>query len=61
MNISGTLIIYVGIFTGSNIGPKNKKDYTSIFKLDIIIIGDIKEKWDDNPSDSDNNKNYKKN
>ena len=59
MSILGILIICVGVFVGNIIRFKGRKDYASIFELDIIII-DNKEKGDNNPNDFDNNKNYKK-
>ena len=44
MSILGILIIYIKIFTGNIIKFKGRKDYTSIFKSDIIIIKNIGEK-----------------
>ena len=45
---------------GSSIGPKNRKDYTNILKLDIVMIRDTRERGDNNFNNSDNDKNYKK-
>ena len=39
---------------------KGRKDHTNTLKLNIIIIKNIKEKGDDNPNNSNNNKDYKK-
>ena len=50
----------MGTPTRNNIGFKGRKDHASTLKSDIIIIGNIKEKKDDNPSDSNDNKDYKK-
>ena len=50
----------MGILIKNNIKPKNKKDYTNTLKLNIIIIGNTKEKRDNNLNNSNNNKNYKK-
>ena len=50
----------MGILVGSTIRFKGKKDYTSIFKLNIIIIKNIRERGDDDFSDSDSDKNHKK-
>ena len=49
----------MGTFIRSTIRFKGRKDYTSTFELDIIIIENIGGKKDNNPNDS-NNKNYKK-
>ena len=49
----------MGILAGSNIGPKDREDYINILKLNIIIIG-AKMWGDDNPSNFNNNKDYKK-
>ena len=51
----------MGIFTGNGSGFKGRKDYISIFKLDIIITGNIKERGDDNFNNFDDDKDYKKN
>ena len=45
---------------GNIIRFKGKKDYANIFELDIIIIKDIGGREDDNFSDFENNKIYKK-
>ena len=49
----------MGIFAGSTIGFK-KKYYINIFKLNIVITENIKEKKDNNFNNFDSNKNYKK-
>ena len=49
----------MGIFAGNTIGSKKKKDYTNIFKLNIIITS-AKEKRNNYFNNSNNNKNYKK-
>ena len=59
MNILGISAAYMGIFIKSIIGFKGKKDHISIFKLDVVIIN-IKKGGDNNPSNFNNNKNYKK-
>ena len=59
MSILDILIICVRISAGNTIRFKGKKDYISIFELDIIIIN-IEEKGNNNLSNSDNNKNCKK-
>ena len=60
MNILGILVACVGIFIGSNIGFKNRKDHTNTLKSDIIIIGDAGERRDNNFNNNNNNKDYKK-
>ena len=60
ISILGILIIYVGILAGSIIGFKRRKDYINIFKLDIIIIENIKKRRDNNFNNLNSNKNYKK-
>ena len=59
MSTSGILIIYIGVFIRSIIRFKGRKDYTNIFKLNVIIIENIGGRKDDNFNNSDN-KNYKK-
>ena len=59
MNILGILIICVGAFAGSTIRFKRRRNYVSIFKLDVVIIS-AEKKRDDNPSNSNNNKDYRK-
>ena len=59
MSISGTSTAYMGIFAGNTIKFKGRKNYANIFKLDMVMIN-TKERKDNNLSDSDNNKNYKK-
>ena len=39
---------------------KGKKDYASIFELNIIIIKNVGGRGDDDPNNFNNNKNYKK-
>ena len=60
MSILGILAIYMGTSTKNTFRFKRRKDYTNIFKLDIIITENIRERGDDNLNDFDSNKNYKK-
>ena len=50
----------MGILAGSSIRFKGRKDYTNTIKLDIIIIGDMRERKDDNFNNFNNNKDYKR-
>ena len=59
MNILGILVTHIRIPTKNIIRFKGRKDYTNIFKLDIIIIKNIGGKGDNNFSDF-NNEDYKK-
>ena len=49
----------MGVLIKSVTGFKKRKDYINIFKSNMVIIN-TKEKGDDNFSNSNNNKNYKK-
>ena len=49
----------MGIFAGNTIGFKGRKDHINTLKSDIKMIG-IKKRGDNNSSNFNNNKNYKK-
>ena len=60
MSILGILITCVGIFAGNTIRFKGRKNYTSIFELDVIIIENIEGRGDNDFNNFNNNKDYKK-
>ena len=59
MSTSGTSAIYIKIPVGSTIGFKERKDYISIFELNVVITG-VEGRENNNLNNFDDNKNLKK-
>ena len=59
MNILGILAVYVGIFIGNTTRFKRRKDYISIFELNVVIMS-AKDWGDNNSNNFDDDDNHKK-